>query len=108
MKNIQFVNDDCVEVYYTQGDGFVPMSDKTNVVIAAFTTANARLKLHSVLERLQTRVLYYERCWLSWFNMIDELIVCLTIESQRCGSRRFDRHTTGLHQAMVLTDCVTV
>ena len=32
---------------------FVPMSDKTNVVIAAFTTAH-------VLERLQTRVLYFD------------------------------------------------
>ena len=41
-------------------------------------------------------------------TMIDELIVCLTIESQRCGSRRFDRYTAGLHQAMVSTDCVTV
>ena len=40
--------------------------------------------------------------------LIDELIVCLTIESQRCGSRRFDRYTAGLHQAMVSTDCVTV
>ena len=41
-------------------------------------------------------------------TLIDELIVCLTIESQRCGSRRFDRYTAGLHQAMVSTDCVTV
>ena len=35
------------------------MSDKTNVVIAAFTTANARLKIYTVLEGLQTRVLYF-------------------------------------------------
>ena len=60
VKNIQFVNDECVEVYYTQGDGFLPMSDKTNVVIAAFTTAHARLKLYTVLERLRTRVLYFD------------------------------------------------
>ena len=31
---------------------------KTNVVIAAFTTAHARLKLYSVLEQLDRRVLY--------------------------------------------------
>ena len=43
VKNIPFVNDDCIELYYTQGDGFVSTSDKTNVVIAAFTTAHARL-----------------------------------------------------------------
>ena len=52
--------------------------------------------------------LYYERCLSSWFKMIDELIVCLTIESQRRGLRRFDRYTAGLHQAMVSPDCVTV
>ena len=34
-------------------------------------------------------------------TMIAELIVCLTIESHRCGSRRFDRYTAGLHQAML-------
>ena len=33
--------------------------------------------------------------------MIAELIVCLTIESLRCGSRCFDRYTAGLLQAMV-------
>ena len=60
VKNIQFVNDECVEVYYTRGDGFVSPSDKTNVVIAAFTTSHARLKRYSVLERLQQRVLYFD------------------------------------------------
>ena len=60
VKNIQFVNDECVEVFYTRGDDFIPTSDKTNVVIAAFTTAHAQLKLYFVLERLQTRVLYFD------------------------------------------------
>ena len=60
VKNIQFVNDECIEVYYTHGEGFVSGSAKTNVVIAAFTTAHARLKLYSVLECLQTRVLYFD------------------------------------------------
>ena len=56
VKNIQFVNDQCIEVYYTQGDDFV----STSVVIASFTTAQARLKLYSVLERLQMRTLYFD------------------------------------------------
>ena len=43
VKNIQFVNDEFVEVYYARGDDFIPTSDKTNVVIAAFTTVHARL-----------------------------------------------------------------
>ena len=59
VKYIEFVNDECIEVYYTIGEGFISGSDKTNVVIAAFMTAHARLKLYSVLERLQTRVLYF-------------------------------------------------
>ena len=49
-----------VEVYYNHGEGFISGSDKTNVVIAAFTTAHARLKFYSVLERLQTRALYFD------------------------------------------------
>ena len=60
VKNIQFVNDQCIEVYYTQGDDFASTSGKTNVVIADFTTAQARLKLYSVLERLQMRTLYFD------------------------------------------------
>ena len=42
------------------------------------------------------------------FIPIAELIVGLTIESHGCESRRFDRYTADLHQAMVSTDCVTV
>ncbi|XP_029209285.2 uncharacterized protein LOC114973034 [Acropora millepora] len=61
VKNIlQFVNDECVQVYYTHGEGFISGSDNMNVVIAAFTTEHARLKLYSVLERLQTRFLYFD------------------------------------------------
>ena len=66
---------------------------------------NVLLFAYSLLKAIRIN---YERCLSSWFKMIDELIVCLTIESQRCGSRRFDRYTAGLHQAMVSTDCVTV
>ena len=41
-------------------DEFVDADAKTNVVIAAFTTPPARLKLHSVLEQLDCRVLYFD------------------------------------------------
>ena len=51
---------ECVKNYCTHGEGFISRSHKTNVVIAAFTTAHARLKLYSVLESLQTRVLYFD------------------------------------------------
>ena len=39
------INDDIIEVHYENTDEFVETNDKTNVVIAAFTRAHARLKL---------------------------------------------------------------
>ena len=54
------MNDECMKVYYTRENDFIPTSNKTNVEIAAFTTAHAQLELYSVLERLQTRVLYFD------------------------------------------------
>ena len=55
-----FINDEIIEVYYENTDEFVETSDKTDVVIAAFTTAHARLKLYGVLEQLNRRVLYFD------------------------------------------------
>lgn len=39
-------------------DKFIESSGQTNVVIAAYTTAQARLKLYSYLEKLESRTLY--------------------------------------------------
>ena len=44
----------------SKSDKFIQPDAKTNVVIAAFTTAYARLKLYGVLDMLQERVLYYD------------------------------------------------
>ena len=49
-----------VEVHYKEKSEFVEENDKTNIVIAAFTTAYARLKLYDLLDLLQERVLYYD------------------------------------------------
>ena len=54
------VNDETVEIQYTNKDEFVEEKDKVNIVIAAFTTAYARLKLYDLLDLLQERVLYYD------------------------------------------------
>ena len=48
---------DVVELHYEYDKNFVEPNAKTNVVIAAFTTAYARLKLYDVLDLLQERVL---------------------------------------------------
>jgi hypothetical protein len=60
VQNVRFVNEEIVEVHYVHSDDFIPANAKTNAVIAAFTTAHARLKLYSVLEQLNERVLYFD------------------------------------------------
>ena len=60
VKDVQMINDETVEIQYIQKEGFVEENDKVNIVIAAFTTAYARLKLYDLLDLLQERVLYYD------------------------------------------------
>ena len=50
-----------VEMIYQCKEEFVEESGRTNVVIAAYTTAQARLKLYSYLEQLGPRVLYADK-----------------------------------------------
>ena len=56
----RFVSDEMIEIHYENNENFIAPNAKTNVVIAAFTTAYARLKLYGVLDMLQERVLYYD------------------------------------------------
>ena len=60
VSDAYMVNDETVEVQYKEKEGFIEQNDKTNIVIAAFTTAYARLKLYDLLDLLQERVLYYD------------------------------------------------
>ena len=60
VKDAQMINDETVEIQYVAKEGFVEENDKVNIVIAAFTTAYARLKLYDLLDLLQERVLYYD------------------------------------------------
>ena len=60
VKDAQMINDEMVEIQYIEKEGFVEENDKVNIVIAAFTTAYARLKLYDLLDLLQERVLYYD------------------------------------------------
>ena len=60
VKDVQLVNDETVEIQYMEKKGFVEENNKVNIVIAAFTTAYARLKLYDLLDLLQERVLYYD------------------------------------------------
>ena len=55
-----FVNDELLYVNWQNFQDAVEASPNTNVVIAASTTAQARLKLYSYLEKLERRVLYFD------------------------------------------------
>ena len=58
MKNKRFVNNETVQLDWVYNDDFIKASARTNVIIAAYTTAQARLKLYSYLKLLGERVLY--------------------------------------------------
>lgn len=58
VQDVSFVSDEMVRLQWVNKDNFVEESERTNVVIAAYTTAQARLKLYQYLEKLGQRSLY--------------------------------------------------
>ena len=60
ISDVLHVNDQHVALMWREKSEFVQSLPHTNVVLAAFTTAHARLKLYSLLEKLQDRVLYFD------------------------------------------------
>ena len=52
--------EDITEIKYEYGENFVQVNPNTNVIVAAFTTAHARLQLYNELDMLGERVLYYD------------------------------------------------
>ena len=45
---------------FVHEEDFIEPGIRTNVIIAAFTTASARLKLYAILDKLGECVLYYD------------------------------------------------
>ena len=60
VTDARLVNDETVEVHYRNVGEFEEQNNKVNIVVAAFTTAYARLKLYDLLDLLQERILYYD------------------------------------------------
>ena len=60
VTNVNLVNNEVVEMFYTLKDPFVEAAGNTNVVLAAFTTTQARIKLYKVMRDLGRRVCYYD------------------------------------------------
>ena len=60
ITDFHIMNDDIIELEYKISEDFEPISMNTNVMIAAFCTSWARLKLWSIMNRLGSRVLYHD------------------------------------------------
>ena len=58
IKSVNFPSSEMAEIQWISDDGFTDESFRTNVTLAAYTTAHARLKLYSLLEILGERCLY--------------------------------------------------
>ena len=57
---IHIFSEDVLEVVFSYVDEDASKGKKTNIFIAAFTTAQARLKFYSSLNPLRDQVLYYD------------------------------------------------
>lgn len=55
---VNYVSNDMIEMRWKYAESFANSNTNTNVVIAAYTTAQARLKLFSYLDNLGQRALY--------------------------------------------------
>ncbi|CAH3034274.1 unnamed protein product, partial [Porites evermanni] len=56
ISNIRICSEDVLEVVTTRAEEEVEQNVKTNIFIAIYTTAHARLKLYSALETLQEQL----------------------------------------------------
>lgn len=60
ISDLIHLSDEMIALVWTKHDGFDEPLTHVNMVMGAYTTAQARLKLYSILERLQHRVLYFD------------------------------------------------
>ena len=60
VTNANIINDEIMEIFFVMKDPLVEASDRTNVVLAAFTTVQARIEVYKVVHALGRRVCYYD------------------------------------------------
>lgn len=68
VNDVQMVNEEHVAIRWTCNKGFEDPLPNTNVVLAATTTALARLRLHKIMHRLGRRVLYVDTDSVIWID----------------------------------------
>ncbi|XP_052814068.1 uncharacterized protein LOC128241135 [Mya arenaria] len=59
-QNFHIVAEDTLQMEWTYKNDCLPVDNKTNIYLATFKTCWARLKLYSVLEDLDRRVIYFD------------------------------------------------
>ena len=60
MKDIYFPSQEIAALHWSSKEEFVPQDTSTNIFLAAFTTAWARLKLFEQMDKLGDAVLYHD------------------------------------------------
>ena len=60
ISTLRLCTDDILEAVYASVDDNAVKGTKTNILVAAFTTCHAQLKLYESLDTLQGQVLYYD------------------------------------------------
>ena len=82
--NIQFINDDMVQMIYNFKDPFVDNSKNTNIYIACFTTSHARLMLYDKLDYLQEKVLYFDTDSIISSTMVQKMLTLFHMGGRFC------------------------
>ena len=62
--NMNFINEEMVQMSYTYKDQFVDNSYNTNIYVACFTTSSARLMLYEKLDYLNKQYCLLHHCFL--------------------------------------------
>ena len=60
VSSVRVINHNLVMVTYKSEEDFIQRNGNLNTIIAAYVTAQARMKLYSYIRQLQDRVLYFD------------------------------------------------
>jgi hypothetical protein len=67
----EFINENTLTATYKKEEGYVEQNPTTNVVLAAFTTCWARLRLYETMDHIETvekgRILYFGKSKIKLF-----------------------------------------
>lgn len=71
VHDVFHVSDECVALQWSRSSEYDEGLPHTNVVLAAYTTAHARLRLYDILERLGERAMYFDTDSVIYLHLSD-------------------------------------